>query len=900
MKIFYIHGTHWDREWYEPFQEYRRWLVDLIDGAMKLLEEHPEFACFHLDGQSSVLDDYLHIRPEERDRLVKLLKERRLLAGPWYIQPDHWLVSGESHIRNLMKGIRTCTEMGFEPMRFFYAPDQFGHPAHMPMLAAGFGYDACVVWRGTQNQTFDNFFVWTGPDGSKMVTAKLPDGMSYVGFRGKAYERLEDDEGGLTEENLRRLWDPFLEYPIERDTAPLRIVMDAFDHQPPAPNMPHVLALAKKAYPEHEVTWAALEEVGDALRTVAAQLPERSGEIRSAAIVRGPQYLIAHCQSARYPLKQRNDQCAALLERWAEPVGLFEAMAGGEAVDGALARAWEYLIRNHPHDSICGCSIDQVHKDMHFRFDQCELLADGIINRYFVEAGNATADAEYTFALHNPLPFARKEVVELTLPFTGKWSRRWTEGLMRGEVLNRFRLIDAAGNALPYQIQRVDRGKRFKRLDANNRRRQFLTGDLYRLAVEVDLPPCGYTGFRAEPCDEVTRTWGTLRTGPLAARNQYFAFTLDPSGTATLATKAGNYESLFLYEDSADAGDGWTWGPVTGDIVYRSPGARVMTAVEEDGPLRTVFRVEREFILPGALDHGQCQRSQDRTAMRVTDRIYVEKGAPCLRVRTTIENAVKDHRFRVLFPTGLEKAASSFAETPFALVERSITAPEGSQYWEEKVNAEAPFTSFFGVQDGKRGLALLSAGGLHEYEVTATPERALAPTLFRAFQHTVGTSGEPGGELQETLEFEYLLFPFAGAFDPVAAGRFAAAAQTGVRMHNTAEVCTPHSFLTFEKGSALVTAIKEAAGGDAGIVRLWNPTDRPVTEVIHAGVHVSRAERCNLNEESQGGLPLREDGGIEVDVQPGGLATVRFFWEGEANKRRELPPTGAVLYPESL
>lgn len=900
MKIFYIHGTHWDREWYEPFQEYRRWLVDLMDGAMTLLEDHPEFTCFHLDGQSSVLDDYLEIRPNERERLVKLLKDRRLLAGPWYIQPDYWLVSGESHIRNLMKGIRTCTDMGFEPMRFFYAPDQFGHPAHIPMLATGFGYEAAIVWRGTQDQTYPNFFQWAGPDGSKMATAKLPDKMSYVGFRGRAYDRIAAEEGGFTEENLRKIFDPFLEYPIERDQASLRVLMDAFDHQPPAPRMPEVLELARKAYPEHEIVWASLEQVGEALHGLAEELPERPGEIRDAAIRRGPQYLIAHCQSARYPLKQRNDQCAALLERWAEPVALFEAMCGGEAVEGALEKAWEYLIRNHPHDSICGCSIDQVHKDMEFRFDQCELLADGIVNRYFVEAANATADEEYTFALHNPLPFARREVVELTIPFAGKWSRRWVEGLMRGEVLNRFRLVDAAGDFLPYQIRRVDRDKRFKRLDANNRRRQFLQGDLYRLAVEVDLPPCGCTGFRVEPCDEVTRNWGTLRTGPLSARNQYFEFTLAPSGTAVLETKAGKYENLFLYEDSADGGDGWTWGQATADVVYRSPGARVMTAVEEDGPLRTVFRVEREFILPSGLDHGQWQRLEDRTAMRVTDRIFIEKGAPCLRIRTTIDNAVKDHRFRVLFPTGLEKAATSFAETPFAVIERNIAPPEGSQYWEEKVNAEAPFTNFFGVQDGKRGLALLSVGGLHEYEVTGTPERALAPTLFRAFQHTVGTSGEPGGELQETLDFEYLLFPFSGAFDPVVAGRFLAAAQTGVRTHNAAEVLAPRSFLSFEKGVALVTAIKEAEDEQAGVVRLWNPTDKPVTEVIHTEVSVVKAERCNLNEVPQEDLPLQEDGGIAIAVPPGGLATVRFFWEGVAKKRHDLPPTGAVLYPESL
>src|SRR5690606_24401899 len=105
MKAYYCVGTHWDREWYEPFQEFRMWLVETIDDVMRRLETDPQFKSFHLDGQTIMLEDYLAMRPEERERLIGHLKARRLHAGPWYNLPDEWLVSGESLIRNLMKGI---------------------------------------------------------------------------------------------------------------------------------------------------------------------------------------------------------------------------------------------------------------------------------------------------------------------------------------------------------------------------------------------------------------------------------------------------------------------------------------------------------------------------------------------------------------------------------------------------------------------------------------------------------------------------------------------------------------------------------------------------------------------------------------------------------------------------
>jgi alpha-mannosidase len=237
-----------------------------------------------------------------------------------------------------------------------------------------------------------------------------------------------------------------------------------------------------------------------------------------------------------------------------------------------------------------------------------------------------------------------------------------------------------------------------------------------------------------------------------------------------------------------------------------------------------------------------------------------------------------DHRFRVLFPTNID-AAGSFAETPFAIVERPIHAPDESARWQERVNPEKAFTTFFGVRTGSHGLAVLAPFGLHEYEVTRTPERSLALTLFRSTFKTAGMPAEPDGQLLGEMEFEYLLYPFGVEFDAVQVLRIIAERQAGVRMHYASELPDPHSFLELAKGAAVVTAVKPAADGQAGVIRLWNPAPAAVRDSIKLGIKVTSAALCNLNEESRDLIPLNADGSIPVTIPARGLATVRFTWQ---------------------
>ena len=163
-----VSHTHWDRAWYLPFRRFRHRLVRLVDRLLDLLDENPAYRAFTLDGQTILLDDYLKIRPDQEDRLRRLIEEERLLIGPWYTLPDLFLVSGEAILRNLQIGHDRCDEFG-GGMPVGYIPDPFGHIAQMPQILCGFGLDTYIFMRGLgrkEKERLGGIFDWEAPDGS--------------------------------------------------------------------------------------------------------------------------------------------------------------------------------------------------------------------------------------------------------------------------------------------------------------------------------------------------------------------------------------------------------------------------------------------------------------------------------------------------------------------------------------------------------------------------------------------------------------------------------------------------------------------------------------------------------------------------------------------------------------
>ena len=149
QQVFYVLSTHWDREWYQSFQDYRQRLVQLVDlildegfkgGQLK--------GPFQTDGQAIIIEDYLEVRPERAQEIQQAAAAGQLAIGPWYVLPDEFIVSGESIIRNLALGRSIARALGGVPSSAGFACDLFGHISQLPQIFAGFSIRAGLVWRG--------------------------------------------------------------------------------------------------------------------------------------------------------------------------------------------------------------------------------------------------------------------------------------------------------------------------------------------------------------------------------------------------------------------------------------------------------------------------------------------------------------------------------------------------------------------------------------------------------------------------------------------------------------------------------------------------------------------------------------------------------------------------------
>ncbi len=359
-RYWIVAHTHWDREWYLSFQDFRWKLVHAVDRVIDTLSTDPSFCHFMLDGQTVVLDDYLALRPERSETLQGLVAAGKLSVGPWYIQPDDILVTGEALVRNLTRGLACARALG-APMMVGYLPDSFGHIGSLPAVLAGFGIGAAGLMRGPGASLDKVFFRWSAKDGSQVLVAYLIDG-----YGNGAELPMEAASIGAALDELRERQEGSLVPGV-----PL-LVMNGIDHRSIDAELPGVLAAADL---RDEARIGSLEEyIASSRALLPDAIPRWQGELRS--VYRCP--ITVGCTSARHWIKREDQAVSTLLERRAEPLAALASLLGAPYPRAAIDLAWRYLLLNQPHDSICGCSIDPVHDDMRYRYAQARGLAANI------------------------------------------------------------------------------------------------------------------------------------------------------------------------------------------------------------------------------------------------------------------------------------------------------------------------------------------------------------------------------------------------------------------------------------------------------------------------------------------------------------------------------------------
>lgn len=905
--VHIISHSHWDREWYQSFETHRMKLIELVDNILDKAENDPEFGGFFLDGQVIAIDDYLEIRPEKRAQVEKCIREGKIQTGPWYILQDEFLTSGEACVRNLQVGMQEAEQYGAVG-NVGYFPDAFGNAGQMPQVLKQAGMEAVVFGRGVkpigpnnevtggQYESTYSEMMWESPDGTK-----LP-GILFANWYNNGVEIPVD------EAEAKVYWDKKLADARKFAATHQLLLMNGCDHQPLQKNITEAIRVARKLYPDIEFIHSDFKKYVEAMeKEISENFSTVKGELTSQET--DGRWTLANTASSWIGLKQDNRAGETALERKAEPAAAMAQVFGKTYPEDQMTYSWKKLMQNHPHDSICGCSVDEVNEEMKTRFAKSRQVADAIYEEsveYLTNKVNTAAlpgDGEkIPFVVWNTSGVAKTQVVEKEIHVFRDYNLFVWDGYEAAEQVELPAMVlrDADGNEVPAKI--ADAGIAFGYDLPDDRFRQPYMAKKVRVTFEAEVPALGYRTYYLETAEQLQNV-DVVSGDANVLENDVMKVVVNEDGSYSLLDKktGRTYENLGCYEDTGDMGNEYIYIQDTGKQVISTKGRKAEVSCVERNAFRTVVEIRHKMMVPSGMgeelqrQREMCidpytrvaKRSFELVEMDVKTVLTLEKSAKGLRVATTICNQAKDHRVRVIFPTGLH-ASTHMADSAFEVVRRNN---RHNDTWTNPCGCERQ-QCFAAMEDEKGGL-LVANRGLYEYEILEEQENAIAVTLLRCVAEMGDWGYFPTPKAQQLgtfcLEFEVV---------PYAAGETGTAFEEGYAFQQDLTVTQAGleraflrkpgqvkpeliegklplemSFLAFEGNGIHMTAFKKGQKKDDLFVRFVNHMEQGEILSFKKEDWMKEVYRSNVIEEKNDVLTPDADGIYHVSLREFEIAT---------------------------
>ncbi len=856
MDLHVVDHTHWDREWHKTYQEFRVRLIEFMDELMEVLETEEDYGTFMLDGQTSLLEDYLEVKPEAEERLKQLISSGKLKVGPWYVQPDTFIPSGEALVRNLLVGQLIGERFG-KIMNIGYLPDSFGFSAQIPQILDGFEIDSTLMYRGVSRDDVNQIeFEWEGLDNSSVLASTMP-----LGYGNAMYlsGNLEEDIEEI-EKNLNQLG--------ERTAAQHLLLLCGADQDTVTEELPEIIANLNDHYQDQdiELKMSSLRDYIDSVKEETAELESYQGEFRKAEFGR----VHASIEGTRMDIKQDNFAAQNLYAKYVEPISSLAYLAGEEYGNEIINKGWKYQLENQAHDSLCSVCTDEIHREIKQRYEWSQQIGETILTDklgYLLARIDFKEQAGKPLVVFNPLAQARTDVVEATVYVQD----------------DQFCLTDKGGREIPYQIlsqeevNLADTG-----VDVFSKSEDEYYQKI-KLNFVAEFSGYGYQTYyinqKAAPAADLSEI-----AGDNTLENQYFQVKIKSDGTLQVRDKARGveYDRLNIFEESGNAGDEYDYSPPENDQVLTTENKPAQWELIENGPVRGTICITHKLDCP--VTTTKKERAEEYKTCTIKSHVTLYRQLDRIEVRTVIDNQVENHRIRALFDPQLT-TSTHLADNQFGAIERKNCFSETETWeekdWHEKYYPIFPQQKYVEVTDGKRGLAVFNRG-LPQYEISNQDQPQIALTLLSGVDYLgkrdLGNrpgrrSGvhipTPDAQLKGEFEVEYAFKPHKGDYKigsiPQTASSYTAPLQAVVE-ETTEEYISPldettepesiladsWQLLQVDQGVVATSAIKKAEREAAIIWRAYNPLAEKQMEVeleFNADFF-SGVKEVNLNEQT--------------------------------------------------
>lgn len=723
VKAYFVNHTHWDREWYFTTQDAQVLSDQLFTQVLDELEDHPE-ANFTLDGQMSIVDEYVEIHPEAKERIHRLVNRKQLFIGPWYTQTDAMVPSAESLLRNLIIGIIDARENYGEPMMLGYLPDTFGFNANLPMILNQVGIHDFLSWRGTnfKRQTNSVYFKWKAIGGKAVFAANFPLGY-YTG-------QIDLESKRNLQDFVKNRLDKGIEFEALNGNNDEVLVPSGIDQM----NIIHDVSKTIEKVNElsqNDVEISTYPQFMNKLRS--KKLPEYQGELRY------PTYSRVHrtITSVRSRNKRSNFELEQAITRRLEPLMVIAKYADIPISNGIVVKLWKLLFELQPHDTLGGSVTDNVAVDMEHRIKQANEIADGVENYIKKRIAQRLNLSDHDVIIFNtdPYEFNGRKTVEVVSQ----------SSQVKFPTENKAVIVDKEEvKSRPHIMQLTPNGYEFKDEPGYFR---------LKVSLEVKMAGLGYQVLHFEDSDQAVDEFQSISGKSIGNHRVQLAF---EDGAFYLSTKYKTFNDVISIYDQANDGDTYDFSPLRGDEEKRLDWNGTIKKEVADGIERLILTGtwQLPFDLEDRVD-GEAPKTVDVSYQLI---LTIAATSDVISAKLTIDNQALSHRLRLRLKTGITtKAAHAQIQGGFRQTENeAIDDNWNDEFVEKPVNIYI-FDRAVGLHDKQDGLYFFGTGQ-KEYE-------KVDDSLYITLMATTGQLGKsdllwrPGRASGDTTSVGHIMMP---------------------------------------------------------------------------------------------------------------------------------------------
>lgn len=872
-KVHVVPHSHWDREWYFTTSRSKVYLMKDLKDVLDTLESNPDFKYFMVDAQGSLLDDYIKWMPQDKDRITKLVKEKKLVIGPWYTQTDQLVISGESIVRNMYYGMKRCETFGGY-MNVGYVPDSFGQSGNMPQIYKEFGIDDTLFWRGVSDDMVNHTdYNWRGDDGSVVFTTQIPFGY-YIG--GNIPEDPKQSEEFWQKECFEKAGG--------RSATKHIYFPNGFDQAPIRTNLPEIIKERNEKDPENEYVISCIEDYIKDVKSENPELEEVSGELVIAKHMRIHKSIF----SSRSDLKVMNTQIQNYVTNIMEPLLALSYNLGNDYPHEAVGEIWKLLFENAAHDSIGSCISDTANEDVYVRYKQARDIAVNLVELHSrLIATSVKNDAEMTFTLINTLPQKRNDTVVIKTYIPG------------GD----FAILDEKGNKVDYTViesRDLTDYVLSQTIKLDPSRKFYVPSKVLEATIAIktnDVPAFGYVQYTLDTKGNSAKNLEKKNT----LENEFYAINVEEDGSLTITDKENNvtYKNQGVLVENGDDGDSFNYSPPRKDLEVFSNKSEC--SVEVSGSdIYDQAVIKFNMVVPKDLE----ERAEGKVSVNlpITMTVALRKDSKVIDFNVHVDNKGLSHRLCVLFdsqivssfnyadeqfgsikrPNYYEKEMKLYMASAENKTEKKAGVQELANWandqstWQEPPISIEPTQSYVSLTDGKQGIAVIPQG-VREYEVL--DNHMIRLTLFRTYgfmgkenliYRPGRASGEriietPAAQLLKEMDFAFGFTTYASDINEANVDTLAKAYNTNIEVYTYAEFLNGRLIFSqreiegtkesryslFETENKLVvSAMKKAEDNDGYIIRLFNGKNHEnISDTIKFNFDVKEAYYTNLREE---------------------------------------------------